>query len=70
MPILTVFVKLTCPLMLNKIRTNVPSKIYENDTTKERNILDKNDNKFEKLLIDPKFKYYQNHEFHKLKKKI
>ena len=35
--------------MLNKIKTNIPSKIYENDTTKESNILDKNDNKFELL---------------------
>ena len=33
----------------------------ENDTTKDSNILDKNDNEFEKLSIDPKFKYFINY---------
>ena len=42
-------------------------KYRENDTTKDSNILD---NEFEKLSIDPKFKYYQNHEFHKLKQNL
>ena len=42
----------------------------ENDTSKDSNILDKNDNEVEKLSIDPKFKYYQNHEFHKLKQNL
>ena len=45
-------------------------KCSENDTTKDSNILDKNDNEFEKLSIDPKIMYYQNHEFHKLKQNL
>ena len=45
-------------------------KYSENDTTKSSNIFDKNYNEFEKLSIDPKFKYYQNHEFHKLKQNL
>lgn len=42
----------------------------ENDTTKDSNILDKNDNKFKKLSTDPEFNYYQNHVFHKLKRNL
>ena len=42
-------------------------KYRENDTTKDSNILD---NEFEKLSIDPKFKSYQNLEFHKLKQNL
>ena len=48
-------------------KSNYIFKHSKNDTTKDINILDKNDNEFEKLSIGPKFKYYQNHEFHKLK---
>ena len=64
--------------ILTACQINLPSDVKENkdkyifkhsknDTTKDINILDKNDNEFEKLSIGPKFKYYQNHEFHKLK---
>ena len=40
----------------------------ENDTTKDSNILDKNDNEFEKLSIDPKFKYFINYSKRKSNK--
>ena len=41
----------------------------KNDHTKgfDTNILNNNDNEFEKLLTELKFKYYQNHGFHKTK---
>ena len=45
-------------------------KCSENDTTTDSNILDKNDNEFERLSIDPTIMYYQNHEFHKLKQNL
>ena len=45
-------------------------KCSENNTTTDSNILDKNDSEFEKLSIDPKIMYYQNHEFHKLKQNL
>ena len=67
--------------ILTACQINLPSDVKENkdkyifkhsknDTTKDINTLDKNDNEFEKLSIDPKFKYYQNHEFHKLKQNL
>ena len=67
--------------ILTACQINLPSDVKENkdkyifkhsknDTTKDINILDKNDNEFEKLSIGPKFKYYQNHEFHKLKQNL
>ena len=42
-------------------------KYNENNTSKDNHILYRNDNEFEKLSIEPKFKYYRIHEFHKLK---
>ena len=67
--------------ILTVCQINLPSDVKENkdkyifkhsknDTTKDINILDKNDNEFEKLSIGPKFKYYQNHKFHKLKQNL
>ena len=59
--------------MPSDIKENKGKYIFKysgNDTTKDSNILYKNDNEFEKLSIDPKFKYYQNHEFHKLKQNL
>ena len=64
------FVKLTCLKILIKIRQTYLLHYRENDTTKDSHIFDKNNNEFEKLSIDTKFKHPGNHEFHKLKQNL
>ena len=66
--------------ILTACQINLPSDVKENQdkyifkhsengTNKDSNILYKND-EFEKLSIDPKFKYKQNHDFQKLKQNL
>ena len=62
--------QINLPADVKESKNKYVFKHSKNDTTKDINILDKNDNEFEKLSIGPKFKYYQNHEFHKLKQNL
>ena len=62
-----------CQLYLpSDIKENESKCVFsynENDNAKsfDTNILNNNDNELEKLSVEPKFKHYQNHEFHKSK---
>ena len=53
-------VNYTCLQILKKIKVNVSFSYNENDNAKgfDTNILNNNDNEFEKLSVEPKFKHY------------
>ena len=54
---------------------NQPIYVFEytfrqHDDGKENNIIDYNDQQLDNLRVRPDFKYYQNHEFHKLSQNL
>ena len=54
---------------------NQPKYVFEytfrqHDYGKENNIIDYNDQQLDNLRLRPDFKYYQNHEFHKLSQNL
>ena len=50
-------------LVGNKVNDNGHEKLYGN-------IFDNNDAMLDDFVLQPKFKYYDNHEFHKLSKHL
>ena len=41
-------------------------KYHSGDTKREKQLIDEKDNMIDNFLLQPNFKYYQNHDFHKL----
>ena len=61
--------------LVNVKNINQPKYVFEytfrqHDDGKENNIVDYNDQQFDNLRLRPDFKYYQNHEFHKLSQNL